>query len=532
MAALRPVRERLHGQLVEVFHGRSPTLADRRLVAAAVLANYAADGPAELADLACDANAEQFTLLRPPLNRNRKEVLAALTAELAREAPAQDTEADRIAWSRRQGNAAATLAALGEPDAAWPVLRHSRTPDARTVLIHALASRGADPCPLIRRLEQEIDASVRAALILALGEYTAERLPPEVRAPLMPKLLAWYRTDPDPGVHGAIDWLLRQSKEGPTDRPLDWGGRKDLERIDAELAGKPGPAGQRWYVNDQGQTFTAVRGPVEFFMGSPERQPDHVADETLHRRTINRSFAVAVRPVTVAQWERFLEAMKTAKLEVGHSYTKRYAPEPDCPIITVTWYEAAMYCRWLSEVDKVPERQMVYPPIEEILQHADGQTPLKLPKDQLSRTGYRLPTEAEFEYACRADTVTRWYCSGAEDFLPRYAWFMINGEDRTWPVGQKKPNELGLFDMHGNVWVWCQGGSRPYDPAGMDDREDARDVQYGITHPVRGGSFYSYARDLRSACCRKYEPTYRRENDGFRLARTLPPDHFAALPPK
>ena len=84
----------------------------------------------------------------------------------------------------------------------------------------------------------------------------------QVRTALSPKLLAWYRNDPDPGVHGAIDWLLRCGTEGPVDRPIDWGGRADLGRIDADLSGKSGPAGQRWFVSSQGQTFTAVRGPV------------------------------------------------------------------------------------------------------------------------------------------------------------------------------------------------------------------------------------------------------------------------------
>src|SRR5262249_41864896 len=154
--------------------------------------------------------------------------------ELAHKPAAGETEADRVARARRQGHAAAALAVLGEPDAVWPVLKQSRTPDARTVLIHALAPWGADPRVLLSRLEKESDASVRAALILALGEYTAGQLPPELRAGLMPKLLAWYRTDPDPGVHGAIDWLLRHRKEGPLDRPLDWDGRTDLEKIDAE----------------------------------------------------------------------------------------------------------------------------------------------------------------------------------------------------------------------------------------------------------------------------------------------------------
>jgi formylglycine-generating enzyme required for sulfatase activity len=403
-------------------------------------------------------------------------------------------------------------------------------PDARTVFIHALAPWGAGPRTLVRQLDKENDASIRAALILALGEHTPEQLSQELGAALMPKLLGWYRTDPDPGVHGAIDWLLRHRKEGLVDRPFAWGGRQHLEQIDTELAGKPGPAGQRWYVNGQGQTFTAVRGPVEFLMGTPADEPVRPEDEILHRRTIGRSFAVAAKPVTVAEWEKFLEAMTKARRQVGHSYQKKYAPEPGCPIIDVTWYEAAMYCRWLSEAEQMAPVQMVYPPIEEILKCADGKMPLTLPARHLARTGYRLPTESELEYACRAATATRWHFGGTDTFLPRYAWFVKNSDDRTWPVGQKKPNELGLFDVHGNAWNWCHDGYRPYDKAGMADSEDDRAVQDSVLRVLRGGSFGVPGVIARCAYRMRLDATNRNIIVGFRLARTLPPAHFAVVP--
>jgi hypothetical protein len=83
-----------------------------------------------------------------------------------------------------------------------------------------------------------------------------------VRQPLVQKLLAWYRDDPDPGIHGAIDWLLRHKKEGPHDRPLDWGQAKELARIDGKLKQRD-PDGKRgWFVNGQGQTFSLTGDPL------------------------------------------------------------------------------------------------------------------------------------------------------------------------------------------------------------------------------------------------------------------------------
>ena len=116
-------------------------------------------------------------------------------------------------------------------------------------------------------------------------------------------LLAWYREDPDPGVHGGIDWLLRQQ----------WGQAEALDRIDRELAGREPPQGRHWYVNGQGQTFAVVRGPVEFRMGSPVDETDRDPDETPHHVRIDRSFAITTREVTVAQYVRFLKNVVSAR---------------------------------------------------------------------------------------------------------------------------------------------------------------------------------------------------------------------------
>src|SRR5439155_24158733 len=114
------------------------------------------------------------------------------------------------------------------------------------------------------------------------------------------------------------------------------------------------------------------------------------------------------------------------------------------------------------------ENQMCYPPITEI---KDG---MKLPDNYLDRRGYRLPTEVEWEYACRAGADTaRPYGRGTE-LLRQYAWFLKNSRQHAWPCGRLKPNDLGLFDVLGNVWQWCddaagsarvdRGGGRRTDP--------------------------------------------------------------------
>src|SRR5207245_1595842 len=107
---------------------------------------------------------------------------------------------------------------------------------------------------------------------------------------------------------------------------------------------------------------------------------------------------------------------------------------------------------WLSKQEGLPETEWCYEPNPDG-KYAEG---MKLTADYLRRTGYRLPTEAEWEYACRAGAVTSRYYGQTEELLGKYAWFFGNSQELTWSVGSLKPNDLGLFDMHGNVYCWCQ----------------------------------------------------------------------------
>ncbi|MBI1913292.1 MAG: SUMF1/EgtB/PvdO family nonheme iron enzyme [Planctomycetes bacterium] len=434
---------------------------------------------------------------------------------------------DQEQLARRQATSAVTLLKLEAPEAAWPLYRHRADPEARSQLLWRGGLLGLDPKKLVQRLEVEQDVTAQRALILALGEFSGEQLPQTVRGPLVEKLLKMYRGHLDPGIHGAIDWLLRHGKEGPDDRKLNWGQRQELERIDRALANKAspvpsGPGSKRWYVNGQGQTLVLVPGPVEFGMGSPPSDPDRIEGiDVLHRRRIPRSYALASRSVTVAEFERFLKD----RPDVAHSYLKRYRPEADGPIISVTWLEAAQYCNWLSEKEGLAEKEWCYPKHEDI---KDG---MRLPADFLRRTGYRLPTEAEWEYACRAGAGTARSYGSSVELLPRYAWFQGNSQDRAWPVGQKRPNDLGLFDLHGNAWNWVADPGYRY-PLGTGDRViiDNEDLYRGYmiyisdsksSRVLRGGSFVNRATNVRSAQRLIYRPASRNYVYGFRLARTV-----------
>src|SRR5262249_46696741 len=145
----------------------------------------------------------------------------------------------------------------------------------------------------------------------------------------------------------------------------------------------------------------------------------------------------------------------------------------------------------------------------------------------LQRTGYRLPTEAEWEYACRAGAATRYSFGESDELLERYAWYQKNGKNKSWPVGSLKPNDLGLFDMHGNEWEWCQDAAKPYGSSGrgkaIEDIEDTENITNSNIRVVRSSTFNDQAPRLRSAS--RYVsngPLHREWNIGIRPARTLP----------
>jgi formylglycine-generating enzyme required for sulfatase activity/tRNA A-37 threonylcarbamoyl transferase component Bud32 len=514
-SALKPVSEALSEPLGKAF--RSPNNPSARRVAAGVLRAYA-DQPALLADLVADADEEQFALLLPRLQEKARGCIPELERELEKQPGKDSPEARRVTLARRRANCAVALLRLGRPEPVWRLLCHSAYPDTRTFLIRLCAPLGVDARLLAGRLEDEPDVSARRALLLALGDYTAEQLG-TLPATLAPRLLGWYRDHPDPGLHAAIGWLLGHSREGPLPRRADWNEVAAVRRIDGELKGKPPSRGKRWYVNGQGMTMVLL-GPAVFTMGAPTAEPEYESDETLHRRRIGRTFALASTEVTVAQFRRFLQAHP----EVKHFYPKKHSPDDNGPIVSVTWYEAAQFCRWLSEQEGVPEEQMCYPSVADIEKCKDGKTSLKLPADFLSRTGYRLPTEAEWEYACRADSLTSRPHGGAVDMLPRYAWDVSNALARAWPVGQKRPNDFGLFDMHGNAAEWCQDEYRPY-PTSKEgqpvaDVENSLEVTPQSRRVLRGAPFYPRPSPLRSAYRYWHLPSDRFSTVGLRVART------------
>ena len=399
-------------------------------------------------------------------------------------------------------------------------------PRLRSFIVNWLNPLGADPQVIAAALEhidpgvqptpveppKAMDAilfhpetSMRRALILALGSYGTEGLSPAEREPWSVKLLDLYRTDPDSGIHGAAGWTLRQ-----------WKKQESLKAADTELAKLKDRGDRRWFVNSQGQTFAVIEGPVEFRMGSPPTEPDRIGrNETPRRVVIPRRVAIADRAVTVEQYQRFVTT--NSQFGLDPSDLARYGPDGAGPMIGINWFGAAAYCNWLSDQEGLPEDQWCYLP-NEAGAYDEG---MSIPADVLQRTGYRLPIEAEWEFACRAGTVTSRYYGHSIDLLDAYARYQANSKEHAWSGGSLLPNELGLFDMLGNVYEWVQDRVERPDQSHTDidikDTVDAHSPRF-----LRGGTFNYPPAFVRSAYRNWNQPSYRDDYNGFRPSRTFP----------
>ena len=359
-------------------------------------------------------------------------------------------------------------------------------------------------------MDRQQDVSIRRALILTLGEFNEQQLTPAERERSAPRLLGLYANDSDSGIHGAVAWTLRA-----------WGRQADLQRIDREFA-TGSPVGNRhWFVNQQGRTMVIILPPGEFVIGSPPTEVGREGGteggvEMQRHVRIDHAFAFMIHQVTVAE---ILEFRK------NFFYRKYFSPEPACPVNNVTWYDAVAYCNWLNEREGIPEDQWCYQPNDQG-EYAKG---MRIVPDSLCRTGYRLPTEAEWEFACRAGSITSRYYGQNLDLDNYYAWTVQNSLGRrTALVGSFKPNDLGLFDMLGNTLDWCHNPFRDYSranevPAG-DSRAMAEVVSDKQLRALRSPTLAHCPETARAAFFDAYAPNVQIYGVGLRVIRTHMPD--------
>ncbi len=487
---LTPARQWLVGPLRQSLHDRELREGERT-IAANILAQYHSDDARLLMELALDCAPRQFEVFAKAIGQRGETFRLILTREASTPFPAEASDEEKDGLARRQANAALLLLRVGHDQQVWRALEHHPDPRTRSFLIHHLAKVAGRPSEWLGSLTAREDSGIRQALVLVLG--SAESRSAASHQELADELLDVYRTDPDPGVHSGSAWALRQL------------GFDDLlDQATAELAHLGMRPGYGWYVTQTKLTMVIFPSPGQVQLGSPDTETGRDAsDEALRTCNVDWSFAISATEVTQAQ---FLELRPDYK-----EYLNEHARLPTCPANAVTWLDAIKFCRRLSEREGVMDSEMVVPPVENMTKGPY--------QDCLSRSGFRLPLEVEWEVACRAGTESLRFYGSAPDLLSDYCCYIGNSDGRTWSVGTGWPNQVGLFDMFGNVAEWCYdrfqlepSGGRPASATG-----------YSLfsRYALRGNDYRSSAGVIRAANRRSAAASRLSLSYGFRVAHTV-----------
>ena len=392
---------------------------------------------------------------------------------LARLNDAASSPALQTAWRHRARLAILALY-LGDPRQIAEMVQPAPNPIERTILIdefHTWHGASASLAELVPWLE---NSDVRYALTLGLSG--AEQLSDATKQAWTDVFREWYQRQPDAATHAATDLALRR-----------WHDAAGLPPVDAPE--QPG-GDQHWYVNPVGMTLVKIPATAQ-----NRFRPSQTDPETATPLAVPDSFWMSNREVTVQQFRAFMEDADypQALKANGWRSESHNSRSPNHPVQRTDWFDALLFCNWLSAREGLS-------PYYEVYGYGEGASWSVIDE---SGPGYRVPTSAEWEHACRAGTSTRHFIGGLESLLPNYAVFRI---DQAEACGSKFPSIWGLFDMHGNV----------------TEHTYHTDADTGMS-VVRfsGGNYGDGATYVKASSYHERSPYLRFHSNGFRVVRHL-----------
>lgn len=297
-------------------------------------------------------------------------------------------------------------------------------------------------------------------------------------------LADWLEDQADPRCELArLRYLLQTEPEHPEREQRQ---ARQVALLDAGLS----PVVPTW-TNALGMAFALVL-PSTFLMGSPETEVGRFADEIQHAVTLTEPYLLGQHPVTMGAFARFVEATgyqteaeKGGDPETWHS--PGFAQTVRHPVVCVTWDDAQAMIAWLNET---------------------------------ANAVHALPTEAQWEHACRAGSAAAFFWGSDATQVGEYAWFWDNAGETTHPVDAKRPNGWGLWHVHGNVYEWCEDWYGDYSTEAVTNPRGR--LSGGSSRVFRGGSWGSEARCCRSAYRDNNTPSLCCASYGFRLTVSPP----------
>jgi eukaryotic-like serine/threonine-protein kinase len=348
---------------------------------------------------------------------------------------------------------------------------------------------------IVGMLRTSTTAVQSSALVSVLGSYHPKDIDDTNLRYAKLRIKDWSTSSPDALLMNVSRWCWKQ-----------WG-----ETMDAEKANQPLKADHNWFTNSLGQQWIVIDPPEMVLVGRRDVKRMWVK--------IGRRYALSSCEVTGDQFSAFLDDSRVqswmAEDRTARGISLAHSKSPQSGI---SWQMGVRYCQWLNERENIPKDQWCYP--NAWSDDGKNQPP---ETDYLNRTGYRLPTHAEWEWACAGGIEDAWHFGSDESLIAAYEWTQNQMQNRPQPVASLRPNWCGLFDMGGNLAEWMDDNSRPPFRSNVDfSIEDSGNSKRAYPFRVlSGGRFKLRAIAATTDSFTLNAPEYLSSTTGLRLARTI-----------
>lgn len=524
---LAPISSRLL-PAIEVHFSDPNQDAAIHVSAANAVKDFAKDDRGRIAELIASSNPSQFVILFPLIaDEPNQAVFNQLTSIVADTSFSADSSlSETIRKGKRLATAAISLIRLGQNSRISPVFYTTDFPEALSQFVHLAKTEGVTGTQVLACLEASNyfhdNTNALYACLSLLGEYSLDEFPDVQKRRLVDRVSELYQRHPESKIHGITRWLL-----------ISWSKQYIVESFESTTI--PYALDRQWFqlaidlpgIDESGALGTKKRfsytfvvfPPGKYQLGSTDLlDPDRQQDETQYVAEIKTPFAVLDREIT------FEEILRFNREPFAQEMIKFQATPQDSAFFT-TWFDSVAFCRWLGQQVGLKEIDQAYADPQSLPEsqvQRDPTTkwaPLNWPFD-ISKPGFRLPMESEWEISARGDSKSRFSFGGDAALLRHYAWYDQNSGRRAHNPRELRPNLRGIYDAQGNVFEWCHGWTR-------DDRPvvetDPVGPQTGGTRVDRGGGWYYGANQCRMSFQYGDDPSLRGHNLGFRIALTLDP---------